>query len=61
MYEKKVQRMLLDMMSALNLVIVLFLSMTISITAERIAKSGQARAFFDQIDVVPAELLIVFE
>ncbi len=53
MYEKKVQRMLLDMMSALNLVIVMFLSMTISITAERIAKSGQARAFFDQIDVVP--------
>lgn len=53
MYEKHVQHMLLQMMTALNLVIVLFLSVTISITAERIAKSGQARAFFDQIDVIP--------
>ena len=44
MYDKKVQRMLLEMMAALNLVIILFLSMTIGITAERIAQSGQARA-----------------
>ncbi len=53
MYEKKTQRMLLKMMSGLNLVIILFLSMTIGVTAGRIAESGQARAFFDQVDVVP--------
>lgn len=53
MYDKKVQRMLLEMMAALNLVIILFLSMTIGITAERIAQSGQARAFFDQVSAVP--------
>ena len=53
MYEKNVHRMLLHIMTMLNFVIVLFLSMTISITAERIAKSGQARAFFDQIDAIP--------
>lgn len=53
MYEKKVHQMLLNIMTMLNFVIVLFLSLTISITAERIAKSGQARAFFDQIDAIP--------
>ncbi len=51
--DKRVQQMLLQMMSALNFVIIIFLSMTIGLTAERIAKSGQARAFFDRISAVP--------
>lgn len=38
--DKRVQQMLLQMMSALNFVIIIFLSMTIGLTAERIAKSG---------------------
>lgn len=53
MEENRTQQMLLKMMAALNLVIVLFLSMTIGLTAGRIAKSGQARAFLDQIGAVP--------
>ncbi len=53
MEENRPQQMLLQMMAALNFVIVLFLSMTIGVTAERIAKSGQARAFLDKIHSVP--------
>lgn len=49
----KAHQLLLRMMTALNFVIVLFLSLTISVTAGRIAESGQARAFFDQIAVIP--------
>lgn len=53
MEDKRVQRMLLRIMAGLNLLIVLFLSLTIGLTAERIARTGQARAFFDQIAAMP--------
>lgn len=53
MEHQKAHRLLVRMMTALNFVIVLFISMTIGVTSGRIARSGQARAFLDQIDVAP--------